>query len=169
MARKRRYKPIPRHLYEELVRIAPSENCGLKYYPCRVTLTDGQCIDRVYVVEQEPYIKVWGVYPEDDRAKSSVLIEGVADLEESPSRLPPDLANKRYEGGESGMGYTTFTVVFSDGTRQSFLAGNAIDFISFPKGKSQADIVDIIPYGSRDFARLEHPPGYSWCIYSGVE
>ena len=169
MKMNRKYKPIPGSLHDKLAQIEPSESYGLKYYPCRVTLTDGRQVDHVYVVEQEPYSKIWGVYPEDDSGKSSVLIEGVADLEESPSRLPPALANKLYEAGECGMGYTIFTVVFKDGSRQSFVTGNAVDFISFPECKKRGDIQDVLPHEGRKSPDLVDAPDYFWCIYSGVE
>ena len=165
----REYKPIPKHLHEKLMKIEPSENYGLKYYPCQVALKDGGHVDRVYVVEQESYIKVWGVYPEDDGGKSEVLIEDVVDIEESPSRLPAKFANKLYEAGESGMGVTIFTVVFRHGVRQVFAAGNAVDFISYPEGKSSADIRDVLPHKGRESAEITRAPEYYWCIYSGVE
>ena len=151
------------------MQIVPSESFGMRYYPCQVTLTDGRKFDRVYIVEKEPYIKHWGVYPEDDRGKSSVLIEGVADFEESPSRLPPVHANKLYKAGESGMGYTIFTVVFNDGSQQPFLTGNAVDFISFPEDKNQTDMQDVLPHKGRKSPDLMDAPSYFWCIYSGVE
>jgi len=151
------------------MQVAPSENYGLKYYPCRVMLKDGGHVDRVYVVEQQQYIRVWGVYPEGDGGKSSVLIEDVVDIEESPSRLPAQLANKLYEAGESGMGGTVFTVVFRHGGRQAFAAGNAVDFISFPEGKTTADIRDVLPHKGRESRDIKKAPAYYWCIYSEVE
>jgi hypothetical protein len=169
MAMKKQYKALARHLHDKLMRIVPSEDHGLKYYPCRVTLREGRVVDRVYVVEQAPYIRIWGVYPEDDRAKLSVPVEAIADLEESPFRLPPTLANKLYEAGESGMGYVIFTVLFRDGTRQAFATGNAVDFISFPQGKAQEDIEDVLPHEGRQSRELANAPDYFWCLYSGVE
>jgi hypothetical protein len=165
----REYKPIPKHLHEKLMRIVPSENYGLKYYPCRVTLKDGGHIDRVYVVEQEQYIKVWGIYPTDDTGKSEILIEDVVDIEESHSRLPAKFANKLYEAGESGMGYTVFTVLFRHGGRQAFMTGNAVDFISFPEGKTMADIRDVRPHKGRSAEDIKKAPAYYWCIYSGID
>ena len=63
-------------------------------------------------------------------------------LAESPRRLPAQFANKLYKSGESGMGYTIFTVIFADGSRQAYGTGNAVDFISYPEGKGQMDVVD---------------------------
>jgi hypothetical protein len=162
-------RPIPQHLHNKLVKIVPSENYGLRYYPCRVRMNDGRQVDRVYVVDQESYLRVWGVFPEDDKGKSTIHVEDVIDLEESPSRLPAELANKLYEAGESGMGCTIFTVVFRDGSRQPFAAGNAVDFISFPEGKTGADIQGVIPHAGRSASNLKKAPAYSWCIYAGIE
>lgn len=161
----RRYKPIPQYLHEKLKKIVPSQDYGIRYFPCMITLKNGQQRDYVYIVEQQSYINNWGVYPENDSGKSSILIDDIIDLKESPSRLPPIFANEIYEGGETGMGYTIFTVVFNDGSRKSFLAGNAIDFITYPEGKSQADIKEICS-GGRDTPNLIYIPDYYWCIYT---
>jgi hypothetical protein len=39
-------------------------------------------------------------------------MENVAEVRDSPRRLPARFANELYQHGESGMGYTIFTVVF---------------------------------------------------------
>jgi hypothetical protein len=107
--------------------ITPSVDGDLKYYPCLVRFSDGTEVDRVYVVSEAPYIKHWGVYPGQDRHKVEILVSDVASLTESPSRLPPQFANQLYKAGESGMGYTIFTVVFSDGSRQAYLTRTALN------------------------------------------
>ena len=109
------------------------------YYPCSVTLDDRRVLERVYVMEYETYIKVWGVDPEDDRGKESVAIAQIIEIRENPWRLPIALANELYGAGESGMGYLLFTVEFSNGFVQPYVTGNAVDFIVPPPGLRAAD------------------------------
>jgi hypothetical protein len=79
--------------------------------------------------------------------------------------LPARFANKLYNAGESGMGYTIFTVVFSDGTKQAYSAGNAVDFIRYPEGKGPADVADVLPHEGRNEIQIRVPE-YYWCLYS---
>ena len=75
-------------------------------------------------------------------------------------------ANEIYRNGESGMGYTIFTVVFADGVRQACTTGNAVDFIQYPIGKGPKDVVAVIPHeGRRDDSLVKSPEWY-WCLYS---
>jgi len=145
--------------------IVPSKDGELVYYPCRVTLKNGESLDTVYIEPETPYLRMWGVYPEDDRFKSWIRIEDVAEVEDSPTRLPAKFANEIYRQGESGMGYTVFTVVFSDGDRQECSSGNAIDFIHYPKGKGPADVVEVLPHQGRGSEPLKGPD-WCWCLYS---
>ena len=64
------------------------------------------------------------------------------------------------------MGYTLFRVVFSDGTRQAFLAGNAVDFIEYPPGKGPQDVTAVLPHEGRNEKGCKYAPKYRWCIYS---
>lgn len=135
----------------------------MEYRPCRVRLATGEWREYVYVAEETAYIRVWGVWPEDDPGKSSILISEVDEINESERRIPAHLANKMYDGGESAMGGCFFVLVLADGTRIPCAGGNAIDFA--PAGVDPASIVDLIPHAGRD----EQPwrtPGYSWCLYS---
>lgn len=161
-----RYPNLPPHLQPQLEAITPSVAGGLKYYPCLVQLKDGAEVDRVYLVSEAPYIENWGVYPGQDRDKSEILVSDVASLTESPSRLPPQFANELYQAGESGIGYTLFVVVFSDGARQAFLAGNAVDFIEYPEGRGPRDVAAVLPHEGRNDNGRKDAPSYSWCIYS---
>ena len=160
-----RYAALPNHIRKALETIVPSGDDALKYYPCRVTLQDGTILDSVYIEPEMPYLRFWGVYPEDDRAKRFVKIEHVLNVEDSPTRLPARFADKIYDNGESGMGYTIFTVVFSDGSRQACVTGNAVDFISYPIGKSPADVIEVLPHEGRNAAPVKGP-GWHWCLYS---
>lgn len=132
-------------------------------------MKDGTERDWVYVAEAYPWFKTWGVWPDDDSGKQSVSLEDVASLRESPTRLPPDVADQIYEAGESGMGYCLFTLRFRDGSEHAFGTGNAVDFPVFPNGHSPDDIVSVAPHGGRNAtSRFEMRP-YLWCHYSSEE
>src|SRR5688500_721775 len=115
-----RYPPISRSLHEKLMAIVPSRDGEMEYRPCTVTLRDGTRLPRVYVVPVLPYMRFWGVPPEHDSGKHWIRVSDVVDLTESPFRLPAQLASHIYEGGESGMRYCLFTVVFRDETSQTY-------------------------------------------------
>jgi len=155
---------LPGHLKRQLREITPSLDGDLKYYPCAVQLKDGNEVDRVYLVDELPYIRHWGMYPHQDPRKAEILVKDVAVIRESPSRLPVRFANELYKAGESGMGYTVFTVVFTTGLQQAYLTGNAVDFIDYPEGVEANDVVAVLPHVGRDSHR--EGPGYYWCLYS---
>jgi hypothetical protein len=162
-----RYSAVSDELRAQLERIPTSGDGSLAYRPCDVILKDGQRVNRVYVIPEEPYILTWGVWPEDDKGKKSIRIEDVSTIEESSHRLPAPLASKLYMAGESGMGYTIFTVVFDDGSRVAIGTGNAIDFIDYPAGKGPRNVVDVLPHVGRDAPDLHRGSEYYWCLYSG--
>lgn len=161
-----RYAQLPDFIREALQSIEPSEG-GLTYYPCRVTLKDGRVGDNVYIQSEKLYLRHWGVYPEDDKNKRFVRIEDVLKVEESPIRLPAGFANQVYRFGESGMGYTIFSVVFSDGDKRTYATGGAADFIRYPEGKGPADVVAVEDGGRRN--DVISSPGWCWCLYSEAE
>ena len=158
-----RYPKLPENLKQLLHQIEPSRCLFMNYLPCVVRIWSGSVIDRVYVQNEIPYIKVWGVYPEQDRGKSSIQIGEVVSLEESPSRLPALFATQLYQEGETGMGGHEFKVTFSDGATESYTGGNAVDFIGYPAGKTGKDIV-AVKSGRQKNARIR--PSYFWCLYS---
>lgn len=161
-----RYPSLPDHVREALGGIVPSGDEALWYFPCRVSLGDGRILDTVYIEPEVPYLRWWGVYPEDDRGKRFVKIQDVVKVEDSPSRLPARFANQIYDHGESGMGYTMFTVVFSDGERQACSTGGAVDFIRYPNGKGPNDVAAVLPHEGRNAQPVAAPEWY-WCLYSG--
>lgn len=163
-----RYATLPESIREALASIVPSEDGDLKYHPCRVTLTDGRVLDTVYIEPEMPYLRLWGVYPENDRGKLSIRIEDVFKVDDSPTRLPARFANEIYKHGESGMGYTIFTVLFSDGERQACVSGNAVDFIRYPNGKGPGDVAAVLPHEGRNAQPVPAPEWY-WCLYSERE
>lgn len=160
-----RYPLLPSHIREALKNIIPSEDGSFAYYPCQVTLKGGVRLDTVYIEPEQPYMRVWGVYPEDDRSKQTVSINDVVAVEESPVRLPARFASEIYRAGESGMGYTLFTVVFSDGERQVYMSGNAVDFIQYPETKGPEDVIQVLTHQGREACPRQAPEHY-WCLYS---
>jgi hypothetical protein len=159
-----RYPEIPKKLKDQLESIAPSWDRDIVYYPCAVTLDDGCELERVYIVEYEPYIRMWGITPEQDPGKQSVSIERVVAIRESPFRLPTKLAAKLYAAGESGMGYCVFTVKFSGGSSRAYVTGNAVDFITPPEGLTASAAKKVFPHKGREDSPLKGPD-YYWCIY----
>jgi hypothetical protein len=89
----------------------------------------------------------------------------VRSLKSSPSRLPAKFANQIYDAGESGMGYTIFTVEFEDGSRQAYSAGNAVDFVQYPSGQTESSVVGVVPHIGRGEPSMKSAPGYFWCLY----
>jgi hypothetical protein len=166
-----RYPRLSSHLKAQLEAITPSIDGELEYYPCLVRLNDGTEMDRVYVVSEEQYVRQWILYPDQDSGKVEVRIGDVVSIIESPSRLPARFANELYRAGESGMGYTVFTVVFSKRfglfpSRRDFVSGNAIDFIEYPPGRGPDDVTAVLPHVGRRDAGFRPGPKYSWCIFS---
>jgi hypothetical protein len=156
---------LPDKLRDDLSAITPSRDGDLTYWPCAARMKDETVLICVYLVPEGPYIKHWGVYPQQDRGKSYISLLDVDALAESPRRLPAQFANKLYMSGESGMGYTIFTVIFADGSRQAYGTGNAVDFIRYPEGKGLSDVVDVLPHEGRN-AEPVSSPEYYWCLFS---
>jgi hypothetical protein len=168
----KQYPSLTPELAEQLHAIEPSSDGYCEYRPCRVQLTSGTLVDRVYVVERDAYMDALGVDPEDDPGKSSVSVEDVRRIDESPYRLPAALANKLYAAGECGMGYYIFTVVLRDGTKLPNLTGNAVDFPALTPGVTTSDIHDVFPHVGHDRFR-DRPPSahesnaaYTWCLFA---
>jgi hypothetical protein len=160
------YSPLLVHVREALKGIEPSRDGELAYYPCRAVLKSGQACDTVYIVPEEPYVKQWGVYPENDSGKRWIRMEDIAEVMESPIRLPAQFANEIYRYGMLERGYTIFTVVFADGVRQAYASGNAVDFICYPIGYGPKDVVAVIPHEGRKDTSLVKSPQWYWCLYS---
>jgi hypothetical protein len=161
----RKYPPLPDAIVRGLSSVAPVRFGELLQYPCQVTLHDGSIHDHVYLCDASEWIKIWGVWPDQDRGKREITIDQVVAVAGSPSRLPPDIANTIYQAGESGMGYSIFTLVFRDGSRQAYGSGNAVDFIEYPTGLKATDIVDVIPHEGRENRSRKTPPEYYWCLF----
>lgn len=162
------YSPLLPHVGEALKTIEPSRDGEIVYYPCRAVLKSGQVFDAVYIVAEKLYVKYGRLYPENVPGKRWIRMEDIAEVQESPTRLPAMFANEIYKNGESRMGYTNFTVVFADGARHAWDSanGNAVDFIRYPIGKGPKDVVAVIPHEFRIGDPLMRSPEWYWCLYS---
>jgi len=161
---KRKYPFLNDELRQQLQKIEPSNDGMMNYFPCMIMLSSGKQVDCVYFAEADSYIKIGGVWPDEDDGKKFIKIEDVASIYPSPSRLPFQLAQKMYKSGESGMGYCVFTLKFRDGFTQAYLCGNAIDFVSLPTGKTMADVVDLLPHEGRKEQQMPKLD-YWWCLF----
>ena len=154
-------------LLDQVQAVPPSGSGELLYRPCQVRLIDGRVLDRVYVQEAYTWKQSWGVWPEDDGGKAAISIDEVASISDSPARLPPGLATRLLEAGETGMGYTKFTLVLRGGRRINAVTGNAVDFPALPPGVSATEVVEVVPHvhdGEAAPDSLE--PSYFWCLYT---
>ena len=158
-----RYGPLPKRLEKALSEVEPSWDGKLPYFPCRVVLNNGDVIDTVYIEPEEPFLRYWGSHPEKPW---SIDIEDIAEVADSSSRLPAGFATELYRAGESGMGYEIFTVVFTDGLRQAWGGGSAVDFIRYPPGKGPADVAQVIPHEGRNDPNIMTRPRAHVCLYS---
>ena len=139
---------LPRHIHDALQAIEPTHDSDLTYFPCSATLTSGDVLDTVYFMPERPTMKLWEGYWQTDDAKRLIQV-----------------ADELYQQGEAGMGYTIFTVVFSDGARQACVTGTGVDFIQYPPGKGPLDVTAVLPNeGRRDDSLVKAPPSH-WCIY----
>jgi hypothetical protein len=161
----RRYPDLTEALQRDLALVAPSRDRNIVYKPCRVELTDGSILESVYVQDAGAYISVWGVWPEDDAGKFGVDLTMVKRITDSPSRLPAHFAEQLYRAGESRMGGCIFTVCFSDGSRQTYETGGAVDFIPYPTGKGPHDVVAVLPHEGRGVETRLFGSKYHWCLY----
>jgi hypothetical protein len=160
---------LPAELAEQLALVPPSHQGDLAYRPCSVTLRDGTVRDRVYVQEVTSWLAGWGVLPEDDDGKDELALVEVAAIAESPSRLPPGIADAIYADRESGMGYFAFTLLFADGSSLPYVTGDILDFLELPSAMTPKYIVGVRTRGSTpQEASLDGYGGalsFAWCLY----
>ena len=81
--------------------------------------------------------------------------------------MPPELATKLYDAGESGMGYEIFKMSVKSGATFVFVTGNIVDFPDLPDGLTTADIVDVFPHQGREESKDGYRKGapFKWCFY----
>jgi hypothetical protein len=111
-------------------------------------------------------MKLWEGHLQTNGAKRLIRVDEVAEVRDSPTRLPARFANELYQQGDLGLEYTIFTVVFSDETRQACVTGTGVDFIQYPPGKGPRNVTAVLPHeGRRDDSLVKAPPSH-WCIYA---
>jgi hypothetical protein len=163
------FHKLSEQLSLQLADIEPSQDRDLRYHPCLVCMKDGTERDFVYLVEAQSWLRHWGPPPwrQDDYRRDLIEVDDIQSIRNSPNRLPPHMANKIYAAGETGMGYTIFTVQFRDGSTVAFGTGNAVDFIRYPSEKTAADVVDVIPHphGRRIDPSTQRAPQYVWAPF----
>lgn len=119
------------------------------YYPCAVTLTDG-------TVHERAYCNFFARYSD---AGEWINPERVADICESPHRLPIALARTLYRAGESGMGYLLYKLHFRGKADLVIVGGNFyLDFPDLPVGYHICDAVAVTPHAGRE--ETNRPGGY---------
>lgn len=168
------YPELSDHLREQLARVPSvyAPDWRREFRPCSAHLKDGSVIERLYPVQaiELRYVQEW---PTKENDPSLVLANEIENLEDSPYRTPPSFANILYQSGESGMGWTVFTVVFKSGFRQVYVTGQQYDFLEYPKGLGPGDIVDVLPYEGRqhrdDPSTLHDIRAVPLCIYGSAE
>lgn len=159
------YPELSNELLSQLEEIESSHVAGIDYKPCSVKFQDGRELDCVYFMSAQQYFTHWGLPPEKARGKQFLQIQDIVKINESPSRLPTDIANKIYQAGESRMGSYHFTLIFSDGSEQEYMTGDAVDFVPYPAGKSNTDIVKVTSgFGSGE--DVKQGLKYFWCLYN---
>jgi hypothetical protein len=149
----------------QLERVPAARRGDVAYRPCELTLRDASVIARAYILDASTYIRWWGAWPGDDRAKTEVDISDVVSIRECPDRLPVRFADVLYTAGESSMGGVVFTLVFAGGLRQVYETGNLVDFIPYPFRLSPRDIVSVEPHNGRGAPNRLQGLSYSWCLY----
>jgi hypothetical protein len=129
-------------------------------------LRDGSWVEHVYFAEAESWYLNWGAWPDEDAGKRWVDLTEVVAVDRSPDRLPPEFERVIDEAGESGMGYSLFSVQFADGTSAAYCTGNAVDFIPYPDGQSEATVAGVLPHAGRNDPDLRYGLDYAWCLFS---
>lgn len=160
---KRNFSIIDEKLLRQLDSVQASEDeKGRVFYPCDVTLKNGDKIECVYLIEDKVYSKGASHWPE----QNLIDIDNIVKAEDSIHRLPPQVANKIYKGGETAMGGILFELQFNDGSKQSYSTGAKVDFIPLPPGKSRDDISDVKLHTGRIDPNILRGLEYHWSIFS---
>lgn len=135
---------------------------NLLVYPCSARLLDGTIVDRVYFANQRTFRRLWGKeHPEPGRGVSA---EEVAEVRESPFRLPVQFANEIYRVGETSFGVTAFTLVFYGWYKRNYaVAGTMVDFLDYPFWLGPTDVTGVLLYPQK--WRLRPNPLAHWCVF----
>ena len=151
--------PVARQLNDVPIRMSSEE----AYRTCHLHLRDGQDLPRVLCFER----------PLSTLHFNSIVPSDIEEALPSPVALPPVLASKLREAGESGMGYLRFTVRLKNSSEQAFLIGNGPpDFPDLPEGVTAEDIADVVPHTwPRETVYGQHRGGapYGMCVFAFPE
>jgi hypothetical protein len=162
---------LPRPLWRRLRRIRPSRDGSLLLRPCRVLLKEGRWVDRVYLVDEAAYLRLWKMPPGEDASRRPLPAEEIVDVAESPTRLPARFADRLYRAGESGAGYTCFTLVLKGGRRLPYMTGHAVDFPQWPDDVTPDLVREVLPhevpaeFKKRTPLTHEASAPHLWCLY----
>ncbi len=116
-----------------LARIEPSYSPYARCWgwPCKVWLRSGEVAERVLFCQLTKdlveYRRAFG-FP----ISSDIVVGDIFNIAESPHRLPARFANELYLGGETGMGYLTFTAMFYSGMWRHYGTNSSVDFVDYP-------------------------------------
>ena len=145
--------PLRPDLATQLTLVRPSVSLrGFEYRPCEVEMSDGSINSYVYVADSVSYFPEWGVDPEDYPGKSSVSVEDIASIKESPYRLPPSIATEVLHR-PGGMEKTGGFYLRLKGDRYLHCnTGDAVDFLEWPEGVTPSQVTELLDgpvYGQR--------------------
>lgn len=137
---------------------------GAHLYPCSARLTNGTVRESVYFVDPESFRQLFrGSPPGSVPDLSWIQAVEVANIAESPSRLPPRFANRIYLAGEHWVSYS-FTLVFSWWCHRRYQVGGFVDFLHYPRGRRPSDVRDVKL--NRPHGRATPVPRPYWCVFS---
>ncbi len=137
---------------------------GVVVYPCATRFEKQDNLKLVYFGSVGAIQFLWPSLLGDSRF--SHLLEDflkVTEVAPSPNRLPQELAEQLYRGGESGMGFFTFVVKFMSGREQFYSTGNFVDFLESSDGDDPESAVSVIPHERRQSEYLSDLP-FTVCI-----
>lgn len=161
----RRVVPLPVHRLRPINATTPTQSAAIRaiapsydrvqgsehtlYYPCAITLLSG-------VVHERAYCNHFARYSD---AGDWINPERIAEIRESPHRLPIELARTLHSAGESGMGYLLYKLHFRGKPDLVIVAGNFyMDFPDLPPGYDIRQAVAVTPHAGRE--ETNKPGGY---------
>jgi hypothetical protein len=131
------------------------------YYPCSIELDDGTLFDCVYLFLNEINSFWWINKSEENKLD----IDHIKNIMNSNYRLPAKYSKKFI--GETGMGYTSFVIIFKDGTKQDYICQETCEFPDLPTNYSISDISNVIIHNnnknSKTFLKSK---AYYWCLFT---
>jgi hypothetical protein len=101
--------------------------------------------------------------PDADSGQRYLLIEVYETKRKSQNRLRPELTNKIYKTGETGIGYCLYRLVLDNDQKLGVCTGNAIDFAPLPADKQKNK--DVSPHQEETTATNSSLP--TACVLGG--